>query len=563
MGGLEVSIAACGHLGTLAAPAPAGDWSLRPVTPLCYAPVMTVPADAGRSKSTSPVPATSLWLLGLAWLFLWALLLFQLQPEWDLNPMYSYGWLVPLLMGYLLWQSWERRPVPSQVAWPAFIWGLGGLLLLAFLPLLWLREANPDWRLLSWIMAIQVIGLSALMLYRLGGGAWLRHFLFPLCFFLVAVPWPSFLEQPLVQGLMRLVAQMTVEFMVWLGIPAEAKGNVIALSNGVVGIDEACSGVRSLQSVVMASLFLGELLRLRIGFRIALFVIGLIAAFLGNLARSSLLVWIAANQGMEAIKDWHDTAGYSVLAVSLMILALFAWAWRDRQVFEPVPVSTVTLASLSFPNWKVPIAIIVWLVFCLGLTELWYRAHESQATQSTPWALRLPEQAPGYRAIELPPTTLEILRADATQAGQWNDGEGRPWTVYFFRWEPGRNAAQLARLHRPDVCLPAAGASILSAQNERLYLADGVEIPFRHYVFLVQGRVMHTFHTLWEDQVSETAEKSDWSARGRLRAALEGRRQLGQQILQIVVPGGYTVEQAQEAFAQQLPGLIQRQAPKL
>lgn len=524
--------------------------------------VMTVPTEAGRSKPSSL--SFTLWLLVGAWLFLWGLLLYQLQPEWDLNPMYSYGWLVPLLTGYLLWQAWERRPAPGVATWPGLVWGLGTFLVLAFLPVLWLREANPDWRLLSWTIAFQVIGLTALALYRLGGGTWLRHFLFPLCFFLVAVPWPSFLEQPLVQGLMRVVAQLSVELMVWLGIAAEAKGNVIALSNGIVGIDEACSGVRSLQSVVMAALFLGELLRLRLGLRVALLAIGLAAAFLGNLARSSLLVWIAANYGMEAIKDWHDTAGYSVLAISLLILALFAWVWRDRQVFEPVSSGvSVELPASRFPSWKVPTFILVWLLLCLGLTEFWYRSHERAHVVMTPWALDVPGVLPGYQDLELPDTTLEILRADTTQSGQWNDEQGRPWAVYFFRWEPGRNAAQLARLHRPDVCLPAAGASILSAQNERLFLADGVEIPFRHYVFLVQGRVMHTFHTLWEDQVSATTEKTDLSVRGRLHAAWEGRRQLGQQILQVVVPGGYTVEQAQEAFAQRLPDLIERKPKTL
>jgi hypothetical protein len=54
----------------------------------------------------------------------------------------------------------------------------------------------------------------------------------------------------------------------------------------VLGIDEACSGVRSLQATLMVSLFLGEIHRLKIGARVALVAIGFGAAFLTNIGRS-------------------------------------------------------------------------------------------------------------------------------------------------------------------------------------------------------------------------------------------------------------------------------------
>jgi hypothetical protein len=49
-----------------------------------------------------------------------------------------------------------------------------------------------------------------------------------------------------------------VEVLGWLGIPAMAHGNVIEVATGMVGIDEACSGIRSFQSSLMISLFFGE-----------------------------------------------------------------------------------------------------------------------------------------------------------------------------------------------------------------------------------------------------------------------------------------------------------------
>ncbi len=48
------------------------------------------------------------------------------------------------------------------------------------------------------------------------------------------------------QNLMRGNAWMTVTTLVWFGIPAVQMGNVIQIPTGTVGIDEACSGVRSL-----------------------------------------------------------------------------------------------------------------------------------------------------------------------------------------------------------------------------------------------------------------------------------------------------------------------------
>jgi hypothetical protein len=48
----------------------------------------------------------------------------------------------------------------------------------------------------------------------------------------------------------------------WLGVAALQHGNVIEVATGNVGIDKACSGIRSFQATLMISLFLGKLYRL-------------------------------------------------------------------------------------------------------------------------------------------------------------------------------------------------------------------------------------------------------------------------------------------------------------
>src|SRR2546423_377825 len=85
---------------------------------------------------------------------------------------------------------------------------------------------------------------------------------------------------------MRVVANLTVEALGWFNIPALQRGNLIEISTGVVGIDEACSGIRSFQSTLMAALFLGELYLLKWHRRLLLLVGGVALSFCLNVVRT-------------------------------------------------------------------------------------------------------------------------------------------------------------------------------------------------------------------------------------------------------------------------------------
>ena len=79
----------------------------------------------------------------------------------------------------------------------------------------------------------------------------------------VALPMPSLVHRIVVGGLQSQVTRLTVELLNVAGIPAQAVGSLIRLSNCTVGVDEACSGIRSLQSTLMATLFIGHLILAR------------------------------------------------------------------------------------------------------------------------------------------------------------------------------------------------------------------------------------------------------------------------------------------------------------
>ncbi len=116
----------------------------------------------------------------------WGVVIRELGAQWSVYTQYNYGWGVPFLCVYLFWKRWPDRPL-RQSSHPAIALALIGLSALALLPTRILREANPIWRLASWGLAMEWVCLTLGLIYLAGGSAWLKHFAWPIAFFLVAV----------------------------------------------------------------------------------------------------------------------------------------------------------------------------------------------------------------------------------------------------------------------------------------------------------------------------------------------------------------------------------------
>ena len=272
---------------------------------------------------------------------LWFVLCRQLSGEWLVNEQYNYGWFVPFFALYLFWLRWQDRPTPevrsqkSEVRSrlvAAFI-GIPALFLL--LPVRLFEIATPEWRPLSWIHAASVATLTLLYLWCVGGKPWVRHFAFPVAFFFVAVPWPTAVEVPIIQGLMRMVADVAAETAMLLGIPAQVEGNLIRVSTGLVGVNEACSGIRSLQTSLMIGLLFGELKRLSVLRRVALVVGAVIIAIFANFVRAVFLVTVAATKNISEVGRWHDVAGYTIIALVFLSTMGLAYLLGKSEIRNP------------------------------------------------------------------------------------------------------------------------------------------------------------------------------------------------------------------------------------
>jgi exosortase len=533
---------------------------------------------AGVGFLPSSSTRSSLWPIAAALLFfavLWFEAINQLQPEWSLNPQYGYGWTVPFLALYLLWGRWLSHPLarpPDSRVLPTALIVFCALL---FFPIRFVAEANPDWRLLSWALAFVVVSMSILWIFMAGGWPWLRHFAFPIVFFLVAVPWPMHFEQVVVQGLMRAVAAINVSWLNIAGIPALQHGNVIEVGSGLIGIEEACSGVRSLQATLMISLFLGELYSLTIARRLFLVIAGILLAFFCNVLRTAVLVWMGAKNGTKSIEAWHDPAGLTILLVCLLGLWLFSLTMRRgpnvgqislRAVGSTAPEANLPITHLrnlesSATFWPVLALLALWFLLAEAGVKTWYHLHQNSVA-SLRWAVSWPRSERHYQPVPIASESEALLRYNQGGGATWQTSDGHRWVMYFFRWLPGRTAALFVKIHRPDVCLPASGLTMERDNGIQLLAVNGVNLPIRSYRFDDHGAPLHVWYCYSDARSSYKnvagPEDEDWTARGRVRAALRGFREVGAQMLELVVWGYEDDAEANDALQRQLDQIVRR-----
>ncbi len=500
------------------------------------------------------------WPLALAllgFLFLWLEIIQQLQSEWSLNPQYGYGWTVPFLAVWLFYQRWIRRPAPATPAARGLTLALAGAVALLLLPARIIAVANPDWRLLSWTMALAAVVITLAAIQLAGGWPWLRHFAFPVLFFLVAVPWPVQFEQLVVQSLMRADTAITLQILNFLGTVAVRHGNVIELSTGQVGIDDACTGVRSLQATFMVALFLGEFYWMRISRRVLLVFAAAVLAFVCNIGRTLILCEVAATSGIPAIHRWHDPAGFTILFLCLFGL------WGLSMWFKPaagemrlsVPPRRTSSGGLWWSG-----ALILWLLGTEIATATWYAPSRSEAPNEKAWEVTWPASEQDFRRQPIPDAVETLLRYNEGGAATWRSADDRRWMMYSFHWLPGRTAALFVKNHRPDICLPASGLTMEQQSGPDLLEVNGAQLPIQSYRFDDNGRPLHIFYCYWDGRSTYSsgadAAAEDWTARGRLRAAWQGKRELGARMLELAVWGSSDDAEAQAALTRELAKIV-------
>jgi exosortase/archaeosortase family protein len=149
-------------------------------------------------------------------------------------------------------------------------------------------------------------------------------FLFPVLVWLISAPIVSAVENQLSLFLRHKVAVVVTFTFDLLGYPLEQQGNVLRLpAGGTVGVEDACSGIRSLTACLFAGSFLAAAFFTELWKKVFLVGASMLFAFLTNIGRGLFLTAWAYRNGADSISGAvHDAAGYAVLGVTCAGLLL-------------------------------------------------------------------------------------------------------------------------------------------------------------------------------------------------------------------------------------------------
>lgn len=455
------------------------------------------PAPATPAPAVSPFQRALPWCAAAGLAAAWLL---PLQVTWQSSPDLGHAWAVPLLMAYLWWERWDERPPVTARPVRAGAWMLAGGLILSHALWRLFLTPFPVWPTALALFTATLAAFALAGAALIGGRPAVRWVGGPLVLLLVTMPLPGVVEVSLIGPLRAGMAALAAEISNAAGQPAMASGTSVRLAYSWVGVDEACGGIRSLQACLMIALFFGEWYRLSLLRRVVLALAGVAAALLGNGGRVIFLA-LRADAGPGAVEASHDLAGWLAMGASLVLTGWLAWHWAGYRMPRQAR-GAPRAPGASAPAWRWAAATAAALLVSETAIHLWYGRIEAAAARSAvpPWAARLPEARPGFRAEPLGAYPRELLKPDHFASGVWPLGDDQSAAAYYIEWHRGQTARSVPFLHNPTVCLPLAGCELERTLPSLAVSWHGAEIPFFAYRFRRLGEPILVAFTIWDPQ---------------------------------------------------------------
>jgi exosortase len=276
------------------------------------------PMQAPRMHS---FPRVSFYLQGAILLAVLVLLYARVVPpliqEWFNDPNYSHGIFVPFCSLLLLWSTrkrWFAEPLAPSL--------IGLVLVLAAMGLLVVGTLGAELFLTRISLCVLIGGL----IVYLAGWRMLRLVLAPWLFLFLMVPLPVIVFNQIAFPLQILASRLAASMIAWLHVPVLRDGNILILPTMSLNVVEACSGLRSLMSLITVAVFYSLFFEHRIWLRWLLILAAVPVAVCANALRIAISAALAEYVNPQLAEGFfHTFSGFLLFVLSLGVLAAVHW----------------------------------------------------------------------------------------------------------------------------------------------------------------------------------------------------------------------------------------------
>jgi exosortase len=241
----------------------------------------------------------------------------QMVVQWWQDPDYGHGFVVPFFVGYVLYKRRHKLRqlllVPNNLGFPVMVGAI--VLLLA-------GTLGAE----LFISRSSLLFLFSGMILFFAGWKMLRAMAFPLIFLALMIPLPTLIYNQVTFPLQLLASRLSSNSLELVGIPVLREGNVLILPNYSLEVVEACSGIRSLMSLIALAVAYGYFVERRFWARITLVVFMLPIAVGSNALRvvgAGVVTYFWGPQYAEGF--FHFFQGWLIFVSAVACMMFVHW----------------------------------------------------------------------------------------------------------------------------------------------------------------------------------------------------------------------------------------------
>ncbi|WP_246545403.1 exosortase A [Pelotalea chapellei] len=393
--------------------------------------------------------------------------------DWARDENYSHGFLVPLIAGYFVYQRWpdvkERLARPDWAGLVVVVLGLLQLLLG------WLSAEYFTMR------SSLIVLLAGMVLYFFGRQI-LKLMALPLGYLFFMVPIPYIIYDLAAFPLKMFVTRVSVGALHLLGVIVQREGNIIIFPSITLEVADACSGIRSLLSLLALAVAYAYFIPINTKRRWILIASAVPIAVATNALRVIATGILAQWWGAKAAEGFfHEFAGMAVFALAMVLMvgvgALVKSGYRgsctgDRDAWkeERQELAAGEQGSKSFLSFK-RVTLLYTLLFAAALF-INLRTNISVPT-NRPFS-QFPEQIGSWQMSaqqQFDSGTLKVLKATDYFSRQYKGATGSDVSLYVGFHDGGPESGGI---HSPRHCLPGSGWHEVYTRSGTLDTPSGV-----------------------------------------------------------------------------------------